>query len=376
MAATLATAGSGTAWWNWSWRPTSAQQLAEAESLMLSTLKLPFDLFMVELPNGEKINTLKMGSGPPLVMIHGFAGGLALFAANLEHLAETRTVYAIDLPGFGRSSRPDFKGKTTAEAEAYFVDAFDAWMTVLGFESAEVMGHSFGAYLSASWALSHPHRFKRLIMVDPFGVPRKPAEQAKMGIWRKMIIGGIQAVSSSPLTLLRAAGPWGPGLITKLRPDLIEKFQHLHPDPAIVASYIYHVNAQAPATGEMAFTKIMTGLGYAADPLIDRLPLLDRNIPVSFIYGADSWMKPLAGVALKESMPLHNVDFVVIPDAGHHVYVDQWHQFNQFASIALNGNLGAVSRLQYRSLVAELARIQDVILQQQLATQPIAVPSS
>lgn len=339
-------------WYQWSWRPTSASKLESAERAMLACLKTPFELRMVDLPSGESINTLKMGQGPPLVMIHGFGGGLALFAANLEHLAQFYTVYAIDLPGFGRSSRPMYLGTTPVEAESYFVGAFDLWMDAVGLDKAIVMGHSLGAFLSASWAISHPHRFERLILVDPFGVPQRPNEETrKMGFWRKMIIGSIRAVSSSPLTLLRAAGPWGPGLIKRLRPDLLSKFEHLHENSLITADYIYHVNAQSPASGEVAFTQIMSGLGYAADPLINRLPDLDTNIPVSFIYGEESWMNPLHGVDLKESMPRHTTDFFVIGNAGHHVYVDQWNDFNNVAVLAAQGKLQEAYKPFYKRLL-------------------------
>jgi len=365
MAAAAVTTTTSSKWWEWSWKPTSDAKLQEAEAAMLSCLTSPYELNTVLLENGESINTLKLGNGPPLVLIHGFGGGLALFAANLEHLAQTHTVYAIDLPGFGRSSRPDFTGTTTAEAEQYFTNAFDMWMNAVGLESAVVMGHSLGAYLSACWALSHPHRFRRLVLVDPFGVPKRPAdEQVPIGFWRKMIIGGIKAVSSSPLTLLRAAGPWGPGLIKRLRPDLLDKFSHLHPDSSVTSNYIYHVNAQSPASGEVAFTKLMSGLGWAADPLIDRLPTLDTRIPVSFIYGIDSWMNPLCGVQLKEAMTEHETDYVALTNAGHHVYIDQWMDFNRFAVYAARGQLGEATKSHYKAMVRAL-RDQEARIQQE-----------
>jgi abhydrolase domain-containing protein 4 len=376
MAAVAATTtATSSRWWNWSWKPTSAEKLRSSEEKMLSILNTPFELSSVLLENGEHINTLKMGQGPPLVMIHGFAGGLALFAANLEFLAQTHTVYAIDLPGFGRSSRPAFTGETTSEAEEYFVTRFEAWMDAVQLESAIIMGHSLGAYLSAAWAIRNPARFQRLMLVDPFGVGKRPSDEEEEE-WRKkrrvraFIVDTIKAVSNSPLTLLRAAGPFGPGLIKRLRPDLIEKFSHLHPGPSdAVSDYIYHINAQSPSSGEEAFSKLLskTGIGWAAEPLIDRLPLLDTRVPVSFIYGEDSWMNPLSGVMLKESMPHHNTDFVVIPDAGHHVYIDQWQLFNEYALLSAQGRLDTFSKRQYASLVRQLrAMAEEQAMQAQI----------
>lgn len=319
---------------------------------MLKSLKTPFEQKMVELANGERINTVVMGQGPPIVMIHGFGGGLAIFASNVESLAKTNTVYIIDLPGFGRSSRPAFTGTTADEAEAYFVDAFDMWMNAVGVEKAIILGHSLGAFLSASWALSHPHRFDRLILVDPFGVPRPPAESPKSNSWFRTFAKGVLSLSSSPLSILRGLGPLGPSAFKRMRPDLIQKFAHLtEGNVEAVADYLYHVNAQSPATGEQAFMKLNTGIGWATKPLLDRLPTLDRKIPVTFIYGSDSWMDPRAGVMLKESMPHHDTEFLIIPDAGHHVYVDQYEAFNEYASMAVLGVLGPIARVQYASIL-------------------------
>ena len=62
----------------------------------------------------------------PLVMIHGMGAGLGLFAMNFDELSKCRTVYAIDLPGYARSSRCSFKSKPE-EAEAQYVNSIESW---------------------------------------------------------------------------------------------------------------------------------------------------------------------------------------------------------------------------------------------------------
>ncbi len=94
---------------------------------------------------------------PPLVLLHGFGGGVALWAQNLDSLSSSGPVYALDLLGFGRSSRPQFS--TDAEgAEEQFVQALEAWREKVGLEEMVLLGHNLGGYLSAAYTLKYPHR--------------------------------------------------------------------------------------------------------------------------------------------------------------------------------------------------------------------------
>lgn len=69
----------------------------------------------------------------------GFASGLGLWVHNIKELAEHHKVYAIDLPGFGRSSRKPFQGKTHEEAEEFFVEALEAWRKSIGLEEKFIL---------------------------------------------------------------------------------------------------------------------------------------------------------------------------------------------------------------------------------------------
>lgn len=99
---------------------------------------MPYESFFVEIDDGEnKIRTIKMNPSnstkTPYVLVHGFASGVALWVMNLEELSADRPLYAIDVMGFGRSSRPKFPfGPEAAEAE--FVRSIEEWRKALGLE--------------------------------------------------------------------------------------------------------------------------------------------------------------------------------------------------------------------------------------------------
>lgn len=235
------------------WKPTSEEELEYFEKEMLSVIDIDYKQTFVEIDKNHFINTLIIGSGPPLVLFHGFAGGIGFWNSNLKELAKNNTVYCIDLPGFGRSSRVPFTENTPEASEKYFLTAIHKWFEKMGFsKKVRLLGHSFGAYLCACYALKHPDQIQHLILADPWGIPEKPNNfEQNLSFKFKVILKFITYFN--PLSIIRFVGPMGPSLITRFRSDIEEKFSHLFPErPGIVSSYIYHLNAQKP-TGETAF---------------------------------------------------------------------------------------------------------------------------
>ncbi|XP_035685653.1 (Lyso)-N-acylphosphatidylethanolamine lipase-like [Branchiostoma floridae] len=165
------------------WCPTSPQLLADAETRVLKYVKSRLERFYETIPNGGRIWTLKVFQRKtetlPIVMVHGFAGAAGVFFLNFDALAEHRAVYAFDLLGFGRSSRYKFSTKPDV-AEEEFVDSIEEWRKGVGLEKFILMGHSFGGFLAASYAIKHPSRVKHLVLADPWGFPEKTEQAAEI----------------------------------------------------------------------------------------------------------------------------------------------------------------------------------------------------
>jgi len=145
----------------------------------------------------------------PLVLLHGMGSGVALWVLNLDTLAQDRPLYAIDVLGFGRSSRVPFS-RDPAEAEMEFVQSIEDWRQSVGIDRMILLGHSLGGYLATSYALGHFQHVKHLILVDPWGFPKCPSEVEQ----RRDIPRWVRVVRSvispfNPFSGLRLAGPWG-----------------------------------------------------------------------------------------------------------------------------------------------------------------------
>lgn len=159
------------------------------------------------------IQTIEMNGNSkrvPLVLLHGFAAGVGFWMLNLDEISENQNVYALDLLGFGRSSRPTFP-VDGVEAEKYYVHSIEEWRKKVGLEQFVLLGHSFGGYLACSYTLAHPERVRHLILADPWGIPEKPPpgeeEAFQLPRWAKVAAAVLSLFN--PLAAIRAAGPWG-----------------------------------------------------------------------------------------------------------------------------------------------------------------------
>jgi len=331
------------------WIPTSSLKLKDAEEKFIDYVKVPSEGFYVnigKITGGDesKIWTRKFQnpgmedeSQVPLVMIHGMGAGLAMFALNIDTLAQDRVVYAIDLPGFGRSSRPEFSSDPE-EVEKQYVACIEEWRKQVGLEKINLLGHSFGGFLSTLYTMEYQERLHRTILADPWGMVEKPAdieEKMKLSLGFRTVFKIVR--NFNPLFGMRASGPAGPRLMKRMRPDLMRKFEDLvgEENLQIVGDYLFHCNGQNPA-GETAFSRVMNDFFWAKTPVLPRLEQANNQVPITFLYGSDSWisrMKSEEDDPPGSSIPHSSVQF--IEDAGHHVYADRADLFNQAVRKAL-----------------------------------------
>lgn len=115
---------------------------------------------------GGRIYARVGGSGPPVVMLHGFPQTHACWHRIAPVIAETHCVVCLDLRGYGRSSSPP----ASPDHETYSKRALGrdvvAVMGALGYERFAVVGHDRGARVGYRLALDQPDRVERLALLD------------------------------------------------------------------------------------------------------------------------------------------------------------------------------------------------------------------
>ena len=142
----------------------------------------------------------------PLLLLHGMGGGIPAFYKNFDELSKHRRVYAIDLPGFALSSRDKFPSIDPEECMSKFVELIDKWRERKDISKFILLGHSFGGYIAAAYAVAHPHRTRHLILADPWGILSRKEDKklmSRLSYIEYVLVKG----SINPHALLRHYGP-------------------------------------------------------------------------------------------------------------------------------------------------------------------------
>jgi pimeloyl-ACP methyl ester carboxylesterase len=121
----------------------------------------PKDAYYADV-GGARLRFVDEGEGPPVVLIHGFASALDTWRGVTKELVRTHhRVLAMDLKGFGWSSRPP--GDYSPQAEAQLVLAL---MDQRNIKSAVVVGHSWGSSVALAVAQAAPERVTKIALYD------------------------------------------------------------------------------------------------------------------------------------------------------------------------------------------------------------------
>ena len=266
-----------------------------------------------------------------LVMLHGYGAGLGFFYKNFEGLSRQPNwkLYALDMLGMGRSSRPSFKihakekEDKIKEAESWFVDALEEWRIKRGIEKMTLLGHSLGGYMAVAYALKYPGHLNKLILASPVGIPEDPyavnedlpepgdsrmqnefaqpqdesinganapdnnnflnarskaqaAEQKNKPPPRKLPkwLVTLWDANVSPFSIVRYAGPLGPRLVSGWTS---RRFSQMPPEEAqALHDYSYSLFRQR-GSGEYALAYILAPGAFARSPLIRRIQGVGRQ---------------------------------------------------------------------------------------------------
>lgn len=318
-----------------------------------------------------------------LVIIHGYGAGLGFFIKNIEQLTKEHPdwhIHAIDLPGYGCSTRVNFPHKIPYEnyqtVEKLFTIPLRDWYLSRGLDETNsiTIAHSMGGYLSLmlqinevngdgylnesefkflksrfgctsksdtaifekqsaelSNTATNPRRFwDTLILVSPGGIYHHRAKEIEENVpqwftklWNRNV---------SPFSLVRYSGPLGSYFVsgwTSRRFAISNLFDENLRN--LLHKYSYSI-FDAKGSGEYMLNYLLAPGGIPRHPLLDRVDQLGNHAGRTlWLYGGNDWMDHRGGVLASEKLNKlrsGSSQVEIVPGAGHHIYLDAFKSFN------------------------------------------------
>jgi pyruvate dehydrogenase E2 component (dihydrolipoamide acetyltransferase) len=240
----------------------------------------------------------------PVLFVHGFGGDLDNWLFNLDAVAESAPVIALDLPAHGQSDARLPGAATLGDLAAFVVHVLDQ----LDVERVHVVGHSMGGAIAAKMAIEHPHRIASLVLVNAAGFGPE--------INAAYIDGFVRAQSRRELKPVVEQLFANAGLVSRQMLDDLMKYKRLDgigDALAELASRLFNDGRQAEQPGRE--------LATAAKPVLVIWGREDRVIPAAH---ADS------------APPGSTVE--VLDGAGHMVMLEKANEFNALVKRHVGGN--------------------------------------
>jgi pyruvate dehydrogenase E2 component (dihydrolipoamide acetyltransferase) len=228
------------------------------------------------------------GGGVPVLFLHGFGGDLDNWLFNLDAVAESAPVIALDLPGHGQST-PRLPGTSLADLAGFVARFMDA----VGVPRAHLVGHSMGGAIASRLALDQPQRVASLTLVNSAGL----GSEINLGY----IDGFVSAESRRELKPVVEQLFANPDLVTRQLLDDLLKYKRLDGVTELLrnlASGLFAGGRQAEQPG---------------------LELEGTGIPVLVVWGREDRIVPAAHAG--HAPPGARVE--VFDGAGHMVMMEK-----------------------------------------------------
>ncbi len=261
----------------------------------------------VTLSDGARMHYVARGdSGSPVILIHGLMDSALNWSKNIDALAESHRVWAIDLIGFGFSSRvtePTYSLKYFARTVREFIDA-------QGIERANIVGHSLGGAVALELAHDYPARVDKLVLIAPgtylVNLPLALNLAARVPYVPRALVG--MAVTSNHARMSAWRNALG-------NPDRL--------DPKEARKYARPLRVKGTADALVAM---------AASPRESDLPagLKQIDAPTLILWGDKDIAVPVEHGEYHERH-LPNAEFVILEGAGHTPQVEYPDVVNRLA---------------------------------------------
>ena len=257
----------------------------------------------VTLANGEELETFHLEAGKPgnpkVILLHGLGATSTSMLPTFHDLSRDHHVFAVDLPGFGESSKP-----LRRYHAMFYARWLERFFDARSIERAHLIGNSMGGRVALEAALRTPERVDRLALLAPSLAFRKYRQLVPIArlLWPELALMPLPVTRLQVLLTLK-------GLFFK--PERIAR-------PAYDAAADEFLRVFATPRGRIAFfsaaKQIYLEDAHGVRGFWDRLPRLSR--PALFLFGDRDRLVPHSFAAhVRRAVPHATIE--VIEDCGH-----------------------------------------------------------
>ncbi|MFW6284428.1 MAG: alpha/beta fold hydrolase [Desulfosalsimonas sp.] len=243
--------------------------------------------------NGARVHFREEGSGLPLLLLHGAMASLHTWDGWADALREDFRIIRVDLPGNGLTGPvPGF-----AYTGQGLLDFLETFVDAMALERFYLAGNSLGGFTAWNYAVRHPEKVKKLILIAPAGYPQKVPDAVKLV--SLPLVGGIGRV-------------WTP------RSVVAANVRHAYGDPDLVSESLvdrYYELLLRPGN-RGAMIEIFRAMNAQADGSDPGETIKQLSVPALLMWGEkDRWV-PLAHVE-KWKNDVADLRVITYPGAGH-----------------------------------------------------------
>ncbi len=251
----------------------------------------------------------------PLLLLHGFGAAIEHWRHNIPILSEQRSVYALDLLGFGASRKADIDYSVSLWAE----QVRDFWATSIG-EPVVLVGNSLGSLVAATAAARYPELACGLVMLN---LPDVSLRQAAIPARARALVTSLEnAIAAPPLLRLLFR-------VLRLRPVLRRWAHFAYEEQTAVTEELIEILARPPrdAGAADAFCALSRAARQPEFAPAMRSLLADLAIPMLLVWGERDRMVPFSLARYYQDCN-PQLTFVPLPGRGHCPHDEAPDEFN------------------------------------------------
>jgi proline iminopeptidase len=290
----------------------------------------------VTVGDGITVSVREAGTGPPVIALHGGPGFRDYLPPDLEPLSSSFRLISYDQRGSGHSTVVTDPTLLTAPA---FVADLDRVRESLGIARVNLLGHSWGAGLAALYAIAHPDRIERLLLVDPMPPRAAPYMTAfSQTLQSRFTEGERAAMAEASARRQKAADADASDACRAYYAVFIKGYLH---SPTAAARMRGDLCA-APAAALRNFSNINRSIMGSLGAFDLRPQLAAIKVPTLIIHGASD---PIPMASAREwAASLSDGRLLVIEQSGHFPFVERPDAFFPAATAFLQGEWPPAAR--------------------------------